>query len=240
MANSVKFRTVLSVLKKGEQACYIGRPIHNGTRDRAYLVEKVSARSGMDKKTAGYAIDLFVDQLGVEMSDGYRVEYGDLAGNLTIQGGFKTKDAAWEVGRNRLVPRLHCKGDLAGSVMGVKCENETPSASVIIKSVVDTVLKTESTLPARTNVTVYVAGTGLITSTDATSGEGVWLEDETTGIVVAVGTVTASTMTTLNATFAEMPEPGKYRFAIATRGGLGSEYGVVVEKRKVKVVAVNA
>jgi len=240
MANSVRYRTVLSVLKKGEKACFIGRPIHNGTRDRAYFVEKISARSGMDKKTAGYAIDLFIDQLGAEMCDGYRVEYGDIAGNLTIQGGFKTKDAGWEVGRNKLVPRLHCKGDLADSVVGVTCVNETPSASVTIKSIVDTVHKTESELAQGANVTVYVAGMGLVTSTNPESGEGVWLESEETGLVAAVGTVTGSTMTTLNATFAEMPEPGDYRFVVATRGGLGSEYGVVEAKRKVKVVAVNA
>jgi len=237
MATLIQYKTKMSSFTKGGKVCYSAQPIHNGTVYRSDIVAKVAEISGSDARTVDYILGLCIDQIGEELSNGMHVECGDIAGNLSIQGGFPTKDSGWDTNRNTLVPNLHAKGNLAKCTSGIVCENVTACATVIIKSVVDTVHKTESEIMTGSNVVIYVAGTGLLTSTDPASGEGVWFEDYATGIVAATGTVTGSMATTLDATFATMPEPGTYWFVVASRGGLGEEYGIVQAKRKVTVIS---
>lgn len=233
----IQYKTIISSFTKGEKPCYYAQVIHNGTNYRDDMVTKVASRGGIGKETVDYVLSLFFSQLRDEFKDGMRLEMEDLAGNLSVQGGFPTKDGVWDPLVNQLVPNLHAKGNLGSCLVGQTAVNVTEGAKVILKSVLDTVLKTESVLVTGTNVTVYAAGSGLITSTDPTSGEGCWLENCDTGVVSATGTVTASTATTLNATFATMPPVGTYWFVVASRGGLGPEFGVAQAKRKVTVVA---
>ena len=55
------------------------------------------------------------------------------------------------------------------------------------------------------------------------------------GVVVANGKVTGSTSTTIDCTFATLPKDGTYKIVVATRGGLGSEFGVSIARKSVEV-----
>ena len=49
MTKEIRFKTVLSTLKKGEKPCYRAVPLTNGTTDMDALASGTAARSGLDK-----------------------------------------------------------------------------------------------------------------------------------------------------------------------------------------------
>ena len=60
--NSIKFKTVLSSLKKGERPCYRAVVMHNGTVDRDEIAKAAAERAGMDVAVMRYAVELFCSQ----------------------------------------------------------------------------------------------------------------------------------------------------------------------------------
>jgi len=233
---TLKYSTTASAFKKGNSVCYHARPIHNGTLHLDDIVEGAARCSAMDAATVKYAADLLLGQIRNAFANGCRLELGDVVGELSIRGSFPSKDAEWDASRNVLVPGFRVKGRLATCVKGLELQNVLARPKTVLKSVIDTVHKVESEIMGGENVVIYVAGVGLRTSTDPESGEGCWFEDFNTGEIVVRGVVLTSTMTTLDARFAMLPPPGRYRFAVATRGGFSSEHGPYVARRIVSVI----
>ena len=234
MIKEIRFKTVLSSLKKGEKPCYRAVPITNGTTDLEALAQGAAARSGLDVAFVKCAAELLLERIEYALCMGRRVELEDLfSGTLAVQGVFDAANAPWERGRHRLVPRLNAKGDMKTVLSGTVGINVTEGNRCRITSVLDSISKTEGVITAGSDVDVFAAGGTFLVDTTA-EDEGVWLEDKD-GTIVALGTVTASTATTLDATFATLPDPGSYKFVVATRGGLGKGYGVSIARRNVEV-----
>lgn len=234
MNKEIKFKTVLSSLKKGEKPCYRAIPVTNGSTDMNALAQGAAARVGMDVALMKCIAELFLDQLEAALCDGRRLEVeGLFSGTLGVQGVFDAANAPWERSKHRLVPRFSAKGDMKSVLNGAVGVNITEGNRCRITSVLDAVAKTEGVITGDEDVEVYAAGGTFLVDTTA-EDEGVWLENAA-GEVVAFGTMTASTATTLDATFATLPEPGAYKFVVATRGGLGKGYGVSIARRNVTV-----
>lgn len=238
MNTQVQFKTVLSNLKKGEEACYRAIPLTAEPTSLATLETRAAARIGMDASLMQYIGELFIAQIRASLLEGRRVEIeGLLSGGIAVQGVFDAANSPWERGKHRLVPFFSAKGEMREVFAGAVGVNVTQGTRCRITSVLDSVRKEEGVLTAGENIAVYAAGATFLVDPSA-AGEGVWLEDMK-GKIVTLGTVTASTATTLDATFAEMPEPGQYKFVVATRGGLGKDYGVTVARRNVTVIAAS-
>lgn len=234
MTKEVKFRTVLSGLKKGEKPCYRAIPVTNGSTDLDALAQGAAARIGMDVALMKCIAELFLEQIEAALCAGHRLEVeGLFSGSIAVQGVFDAANAPWERGKHRLVPRFNAKGEMKSALNGAVGVNITEGNRCRITSVLDAVAKTEGVITGSEDVEVYAAGGTFLVDTTA-EDEGVWLENAA-GVVVAFGTVTASTATTLDATFATLPEPGAYKFVVATRGGLGKGYGVSIARRNVTV-----
>lgn len=234
MTKEVKFKTVLSSLKKGEKPCYRAIPVTNGSTDLDALAQRASARVGMDVALVKCIAELFLERVEAALCAGRRLEVeGLFSGMLAIQGVFDAANSPWERSKHRLVPRFNAKGDMKSALAGAVGVNITEGNRCRITSVLDSVAKTEGVISGEEDVEVYAAGGTFLVDTSA-EDEGVWLEDAN-GEVVAFGIVTASTATTLDATFATLPESGAYKFVVATRGGLGKGYGVSIARRNVTV-----
>ena len=234
MMKELKFKTVLSSLKKGEKPCYRAVPVTNGYTDLDALAQGASVRVGMDVSLVRCIAELFLEQVEAAFRAGKRLEIeGLFSGAIAVQGVFDAANAPWERGKHRLVPRFNAKGEMKSVLNGAVGVNITEGNRCRITSVLDGVAKTDGVIVSGEDVEVYAAGGTFLVDTTA-EDEGVWLED-LNGQVAAFGTVTASTATTLDAMFATLPEPGHYKFVVATRGGLGKEYGVSIARRNVEV-----
>lgn len=234
MTKEVKFKTVLSSLKKGEKPCYRAIPVTTGSTDLEALAQGAAARIGMNVALMKCIAELFLDQIETALREGRRLEIEDLfSGGIVVQGVFDAANSPWERGKHRLTPRFSAKGEMKKALNGAVGVNVTEGNRCRITSVLDGILKTEGVISHGDDVEVFVAGgTFLVDTTQA--DEGVWLESES-GEVVAFGEVTGSTATTLDCTFAATPDAGNYKFVVATRGGLGPGYGVSIARRSVVV-----
>ena len=231
----IYYKNRLSGLKKGGRPCYQGVIQSKQSASRADFVADMASRSGFTKEMASYFIDVFIASLRRYYRLGKRVNIGGLSSGIAIQGSVTNPKMSWEKSGMKLVPYLNLTGDLLNCLAGETGKNVTTGASVTITSVLDTVHAQNMKLIGTTNVTTHTIGLGLAVDTQATD-EGVWLEDSS-GVVAAIGTVTAATDTTLDCTFTLLPPDGRYRFVIASRNGLGEDYGVARAKRWVTVQA---
>ena len=153
-------------------------------------------------------------------------------------GTFAGANAPWDKSKNALLPYFYAKGDMKDAFADVSAVNVTEGNRAHVNRVLDTVLKVDGVIVNQPNVTVYLSGTNLLLNAAATD-EGVWLEDKD-GTVVATATVVGSTSTTVDCTFATLPEDGDYKIVVATRGGLGPEFGVSIARKAVEVKSVNS
>lgn len=239
MTNEVKFKTVLSTFKKGDKPCYRGIVNHNGTAYLPEIAKHAAARVGMDESVMKFSGELLVEQIGLELKDGRRIEIEDLlSGGLSILGTFPSANAPWDKSKNALSPYFYAKSNMKEAFADAVAVNVTEGNHAKLIRVLDTVSKTEGVISNQPNVTVYLSGVNLLLNA-AAPDEGVWLEDPE-GTVVATATVTGSTSTTLDCVFATLPEDGTYRIVVATRGGLGSEFGVSIARKHVEVKTANA
>lgn len=236
MTKTINYKTVLSSLKKGGKACYRAIPVTNGSVDLTTLSEHAAERAGMDPVVMKFNAELLFSQIADEMTDGKRIEIEDfMSGGLAIEGVFEAANSTWDKSKNRLQPYFTAKGSMKsafGNVIGV---NITEGNHCMIKRVLDTTSKTEGVITNAAGVVVYISGVNMLINTTA-EDEGVWLEDEE-GTIIATATVTGSTSTTIDCTFGTFPveEDGRYKLVVASRGGLGSEFGVSIARKAVEV-----
>ena len=232
------YKTSLSNFEKGEKPCYRIIPITNGVKQLKQVAASIAAKTGVSADVCKYVCELFLAQLGKELEKGNRVEVENLlTGGLTVKGLFDSANAPWDGSKNKVDAQFQVKGDLRKAYDGVESQNITEGNRVVVRRVLDTVLKENGKIQCGENVTVYISGLNL--GVDGTQeDEGCWLEDIKTGTVVATSEFLASTMTTLDVKFLTTPAPGKYNIVVASRGGLGPEYGVSTARRVVDVVEV--
>lgn len=233
------FKTVLSSLKKGGKARYRAYPVTKGSVDFKTLSEHAAERVGMDPAVMKFNGELLLSQITTELVSGHRVEIEDLiSGGIAVEGVFEAANSPWDRTKHRLVPYFTAKGAMKSAFDGVTCVNVTEGNRCTIKRVLDTTLKTEGVIANVKDVVVYVSGVNTLINTSA-EDEGVWLEDAE-GTIVAQATVSASTSTTIDCVFATLPLvlAGSYKIVVASRGGLGSEFGVSIARKSVEIRSV--
>ncbi len=241
MAKQIKYKTALSSLKKGGKACYRALPLTQGSVNLATLSEHAAERAGMDVGVMKFTAELLLDQILRELSQGYRVDIENfLTGGVAIEGVFEAANSPWDKAKHRLAPYFTAKGTMKSAFTDVVGVNVTEGNHCVIKRVLDTTVKTEGVITNAKDVTVYISGINMSIDTTA-EDEGVWLENAE-GAIVAVATVVESTATTVNCTFPTLPleEDGNYKVVVASRGGLGREFGVSIARKNVKLAKATA
>ena len=239
MDNIIKYKTVLSQFKKGERPCYRAVPISNESVDFTTVCDNAAKRVGMDSSVARFVGDLLLHQIGDELAEGRCVDMDDFVhAGLAVTGVFDAQNAQWDRAKHKVVPFFYAKGAMKDSIGGIVGENVTEGNRCTIKRVLDTTAKIDNVITNMRGVLVYISGINTKISSWA-ADEGVWIEDMD-GTVVANATIANSTMTTVDAVFDSLPleKEGAYRIVVASRGGLGAEYGVSIARKQIAVKAM--
>ena len=193
----------------------------------------------MDPAVMKFNGELLLSQIKAELATGHRVEIEDmLSGGIAVEGVFEAANSPWDKSKHRLVPYFFAKGAMKSAFKDVTCMNVTEGNRCTIRRVLDTTLKTDGIIANIKDVVVYISG--INTSINASAeDEGVWLEDME-GTIVAQATISGSTSTTIDCAFPTLPLvlTGEYKLVVATRGGLGSEFGVSIARKSVEIRAV--
>ena len=208
---------------------------HNGKTGKTTFEERVARRCGYDKSVVTCVNDGCGTQMCEELGNGNRVDLGWLYAMLTAQGSSESTREPWNPEKNRLVATFLAKDPVKTCLDGAELVNVTAGAKVVVLHVADSVAVIDGTISGTANVDVRITGNGLALDI-AASDEGVWLEDAK-GVIQAVATVTETATTALACRFATLPEDGQYTLVVASRNGLGEDYGVAMGRRKVTVCA---
>ena len=239
MINDITTAATVKIKTKPTGFVKDGRPVFNayvvsaGTIAEDDFRARVARRCGYDQAIVGAVWSATGSQAGDELLSGNRFSTGFVSGGPQVRGKFDSVDAPWDPSRHSLVPVFTAKGELRTCLAGATVENITEAPSITIKRVMDVVRHEDGVISGPAPVTVYASGTNLQVNPDA-EDEAAWLEDAT-GRIVALATVTESTLLTLNCTFSELPPAGEYRFAVAGRAG-AADGGISIGRRKVTVV----
>lgn len=236
----LRFKTVMSSLKKGGKACYRAIPLTKGSVDFKTLSEHAAERVGMDPAVMKFNGELLLAQIKAELIAGRRVEIEDiLSGGIAVEGVFEAANSPWDKTKHRLVPYFFAKGAMKSAFNDVSCVNVTEGNRCTIRRILDTTLKTEGIIANVKDVVVYISGVNTFINTSA-EDEGVWLEDME-GTIVAQATISGSTSTTIDCVFSTLPLvlTGNYKLVVASRGGLGSEFGVSIARKSVEIRTVD-
>lgn len=230
----LSYTTVLSQFKKGDNSpCYSARVKHNGTVSTDEFVKRLAERSGEEKERVRFIWELAQNELARQLGAGKRIELGSLSAGIAVAGSFDSANAPWDSQTNKLVPHLNTKGELKNALVDLEAVNVTEGAKPVVLSVLDTIFAEDGVLKGNANITALISGKDLAVDPQA-ADEGVWLEDKN-GVIVATATVNDSDCATIDCTFAETPAEGDYKLVVATRGGLGAEFGVAMAKKNVQV-----
>ena len=149
---------------------------------------------------------------------------------ILCKGGFQNVTGPWVKGVNAL-QIASCELNPFKSVLAdLTPTNVTEGLKPVINTVMDLVTKEYDEITG-TNV-FSVDGYNLAPDTEQ--------EDEYVGVRASDGTlvkaeITFSDLGQVKAKFTDAPEAGPYTLVVATRCGLGSEFGVVTVERKVSV-----
>ena len=148
-------------------------------------------------------------------------------------GPFAAPDSYFDPKVNKLQVAAIPRGELKNCLKGLKPVNMVKPPSPQLQSVIDALTGKEGVLTIGNPV--YGAGRNLAADPTRTDERGVL--ETLGGEIAAVGTITESTLQTVNVTFSEWPEPGTYRFALSTRSGMPEEFTLATVRKTVTVVA---
>ena len=229
------FNAVPIKLKIGEKARYRLAVRQNGQIGEKTFKKRVAKRCGYDESVVGCVMDGCGGQMGEELANGNRVDIGWLHAFNVCRGSAASSREPWNPSKNRLVAAFYAKGVLKDCLDDVEMVNVTEGPSVVIQHVADTVAVIDGTITGTTDVLVRATGSGLDVDPDSPE-EGIWLEDSK-GVVAAVATVVESTNIDVSFRFATLPADGTYTLVIASRNGMGEDFGVAMGRRKVSVAA---
>ena len=230
----VKFRTAMSVLKKGGKACYQCVPVLENKVTEAGFLAEAAKITGESVARARLWLDAFGMVSRKCNLDARPYSTGYMRGSLVILGSVAAANAKLDPKVNKIVPTLTPLGTLKDMPSVFDAENVTPSVGAILYSV-QQVGQTSPNVIAKGGAVVVINGNFIETADGDDTG--VWLEKD--GVIVQRGTISESDHNTIDCTFADgdFPEDGQYKLVIATRDGKDAEtYGVDRLERNVAVV----
>ena len=234
---NINYKRVLSPIVKGEVPSYRAVVVNNGYITEDALMRAIAVDCGLKPVVVRSVIDLFLDHIAGGFGNGMRINLKQLDGGLSIRGTAEGCDMKWNESDLELVGYLNVKGALKHPFTDAEPVNVTDAATVTIRRVLDANYETDGWITGTENVAVLASGSGLKVDPEA-EDEGCWLADRTTHRVLVKGIVTASSTTTLDVTFPTLPADGRYWFVVASRGGLGADYGVSIGRKRVTVKTV--
>ena len=150
--------------------------------------------------------------------------------HTVVKGSFAGSNGPWVKGKNLLLLNAVELDPFKSMLRDVTPVNRTGGISPVIKSVLDNA----------TDVYDVISGVNAFTVAGTDLAPDVTQSDEYVGVLAADGTLTkaeivSSDLNTVKAAFASALEAGEYTLVVATRCGLGEDFGVKTATRKIKI-----
>ena len=229
----VKFRTAMSVLKKGGKACYQCVPVLENKVTEAGFLAEAAKITGESVARARLWLDAFGMVARKCNLDARPYSTGYMRGSLAIIGSVDAANAKLDPKVNRIVPTLTPLGTLKDVPSPFDAENVTASVGAILYSV-QQVGQASPNVIVKGGEVVVINGNFILTADGADTG--VWLEKDS--VIIARGVIGQSDHNTIDCTFpdGDFPEDGQYKLVIATRDGKDESFGVDRLERNVTVV----
>ena len=149
---------------------------------------------------------------------------------IVVKGSFAGSNGPWVKGKNLLLPIATELDPFKSMLAGVIPANRTGGVVPAIKSVLDNV----------TGIYDVISGINAFTVAGTDLGPDTAHDDEYVGVISADGTlikaeIVSSGLNTVKAAFGSSLEAGEYTLVVATRSGLGEEFGVKTATRKIRI-----
>ena len=203
------------------------------TVDEDEFAAAVARRTNQSAAAVAYTLSSAAETLRDFLRQGCAVNLSDVGFRLTLTGTFPTADAAPDSARNKVRVRAHTSLRLAKAfgLDDLALRNTTAALTARIFSVMDAMLQEDGVIadPSR----VLVTGERIAIDPSA-ADEGAWLLN-LDGTVAAVATILANDAGSLDCSFASLPPPGEYRFAIRARNGADRSLAPALARKPVTV-----
>ena len=201
--------------------------------DEAEFAAAVARRTNQSVGTVAYLLSAAAETLRDFLRQGCSVNLSDVGFSLSLTGKLSSSDAAPNAASNKVCVRAHASRCLAHAFRldDFALRNSTEPLSARIFSVMDATTQMDGEIadPSR----VLVTGERLLIDRSA-ADEGAWLLN-LDGTVAAAATILANDAGSLDCSFAALPPPGAYRFAIRARNGADGSRAPALARKPVEV-----
>ena len=201
--------------------------------DEDEFAAAVAQRTHQSAASVAYMFSMAAETLRDFLRQGCSVNLQDIGFSLSLTGKFASADARPDASLNNVHVRAHATRRLskAFGLADFSWHNEVESLSARIFSVMDSTVQEDGVIAAPSRVLVTGERIGIDPSAD---DEGAWLLN-LDGSVAAVATILANDAGSLDCSFASLPPPGEYRFAIRARNGADRSLAPALARKPVMV-----
>ena len=226
-----KFITAKGSTSLTDKPYYIGFVQHDSVMTKNETYEYLAERLAFSKANIRAAFRGLDTAIKINAAKGLITFFDGVASVRTgVKGSFANSYGPWVKGKNLLILNAVELDPFKSMLAGVTPVNRTGGIMPVIKSVLDNV----------TGVYDVIAGVNAFTIAGTDLGPDTSKEDEYVGVIASDGTlvkaeIVSSDLTTVKAAFASALKAGEYTLVVATRSGLGDEFGVKTATRKVRI-----
>lgn len=228
---AIKFITTKGTLQSASTPYYRGLVQHESVMNTRQTYAHLSEKLGYTAARIQAAFLAFKKYLMLNASKGNISMLETIASvRNTVKGAFPSVSGPWKKGQNFLLVTAVALDPFKSALAGEIPVNKTDGAKPLIKTVLDNVTGEYDLITGQDAFTI--AGTDLGPDTEK--------EDEFVGVRAKDGTlvkavIDSSDLNTVKAHFATSVEAGEYTLVVATRSGLGEEFGVAEATRKITI-----
>ena len=211
---------------------HIGRIRHNNTLAKDEIIGRFASFIGSKPSLAEMYVNGLCEYIKEELSNGNRLDFGDFAIGVTMEGGLPAANSPFDPTVNKLKVQMTAKKGLSAAVARLKAINETGAEKSQIFSVLEhdsgndfEILSRDGRRNIRTN--------GAFVKVHSKEGdEGVWVEART-GERLLTGEVYKCSEQTCDFYLEGHLDPGEYWLVICSRS---ASKRLLRAKRLIRVV----
>ena len=214
-----------------EQPFWLGKPILGTSVSTGQIAQAVAAERGMPPEDVLYVYRR-TNEIAIDMlREGRNVNLELVGYSINLTGKFASKDDPFKASQNMLEVSAYAKPILRNCLTSITPRNVTNGLKAHIYSVTDDQAYLDGVITAPSRV--LVSGKDILID-DRNVDEGVWLL-AADGEIVAMPTVLANTVATLDLDFGELPPDGEYTLVVKARSGAPADYQSAVVRKAVTI-----
>ena len=123
--STVPFVTTRSRSKLVEGTKYFGKIVHRRRLSKKDIIEGLAKSLYQHEPITEMFVNGLLAYMAEQLSQGYRLDFGDFSAELTVKGGFPSANAPFDPARNQIDVAMQAKKGLLAAVEKMKLENET-------------------------------------------------------------------------------------------------------------------